>query len=262
MTTWFLTLTTLVAVVTLVSPHSSGPEQTGQDRDLSASLEDDNYDDAYDLDADVEDVDKRDCTYGFGLGKRDPNRAYRAYGFGLGKRGPSYGTYGFGLGKRDRTYGFGLGKRDRTYGFGLGKRQPSYSFGLGKRAPSQYAFGLGKRSAYSDIPNKRPTYGFGLGKRSWSWFDGPTRDVLKRPSYGFGLGKRSAPVEVDDDMLDDPDAALILLTAAKNMAEEEAKSPAERHRARTSASKGQTKPGAEETSSLDKTSMQGVRYQL
>ena len=95
-----------------------------------------------------------------------------------------------GLGRRMPAYSFGLGKR-APYSFGLGKRAP-YSFGLGKRAP--YSFGLGKRTPYSFGLGKRRPYSFGLGKRSWSsWFDGPTRDMLKRPSYSFGLGKRAAP---------------------------------------------------------------------
>nr|ATQ64323.1 A-type allatostatin [Megabalanus volcano] len=247
-----LTLATLVALVACVTSHSSSAKQLSRgEGELSVDL--DNYDDTYDLDTENEGVEKRDRTYGFGLGKRNQDRQYRAYGFGLGKRDRSY-----------RSYGFGLGKRDRTYGFGLGKRQPSYSFGLGKRAPSQYAFGLGKRSAYDDVPEKRQTYGFGLGKRSWGWFDGPMRDVLKRPSYGFGLGKRSAPAGGDAHPLEDPYAALILLSAAEKMADEEAKSPAGRHRVRSTLNKPQTKPGdAEEldSSSSDKTPM-AVRYQL
>nr|AFK81929.1 A-type allatostatin [Amphibalanus amphitrite] len=252
-----LMLATLLALATLVTPHSVSAKQLGQDHQLATDLLDDNYDDTYDLEPDGEDVEKRDRTYGFGLGKRDQNRPYRAYGFGLGKRGRPYSTYGFGLGKRERTYGFGLGKRERTYGFGLGKRQPSYAFGLGKRpSASQYAFGLGKRNGHDDIPNKRPTYGFGLGKRSWSWFEGPTRDVLKRPSYGFGLGKRSAPAGVDEDLLDDPDTALLLMTAARDLADGEVKSPAGRHRIGSDSGQTHTKP--EDVSSQEK----GVRFQL
>jgi len=185
------------------------------------------YDAVYDTADDEQGDNKRAPSYGFGLGKREP------YGFGLGKRAPSYGfglgkrasSYGFGLGKRASSYsygpvrrapsyGFGLGKRAPSYAFGLGKRAPSYGFGLGKRAPS-YGFGLGKRApSYSFGLGKRQTYGFGLGKRtSWgTWFDGPTRDVLKRPSYGFGLGKRSAP---EDQFRSVEDTAESVLRAAE-----------------------------------------------
>ncbi|XP_037070741.1 allatostatin-A-like [Pollicipes pollicipes] len=145
-----------------------------------------------------------------------PYKRGRSYGFGLGKRQRSYG---FGLGKRARSYGFGLGKRE-SYGFGLGKRQPSYSFGLGKRTPS-YNFGLGKRSTYGFGLGKRQTYGFGLGKRTWgSWFDGPSRDVLKRPSYSFGLGKRSVSQGAERGEAQRSEVARLILSAAEQLAEE------------------------------------------
>ena len=241
MTSWWLTLTTLVALVVYVSSHSTISKPPSRNHALTSDLED-NYDDSYDFDPDSDGVEKRSRTYGFGLGKRGPSRPYRAYGFGLGKRAD----------RQYRAYGFGLGKRARTYGFGLGKRA----------ATSQYAFGLGKRSAYDVAPEKRQAYGFGLGKRSWGWFDGPMRDVLKRPSYGFGLGKRSAPpAEEDDSVLEDPDTAMLLLTAAEKMADNEAESG--RHRVRSGQNKSQTKPGAQEAipSSAGEAAI-GVRYQL